>query len=181
MRTLTAEKLKPANGRGESIALLNQLLAGTMTLRDLYKKHHWQVSDPALFQLHLLFDKHYQEQADVADAIAGRIQLLGGIRIARAAGVANPVQFANLLEAHETIIKLLRRVPKGADGNGDPGTNDHLFSDVLRLHELQTCFLAAHLRGTSRGSLRCSASPENALGSSVRIRKREPLSIQGLG
>ena len=40
---------------------LNQILADTMTLRDLYKKHHWQVSGPTFYQLHLLFDKHYGE------------------------------------------------------------------------------------------------------------------------
>src|SRR5881275_2607321 len=38
---------------------LNQLLADTMTLRDLYKKSHWQVAGPTFYQLHLLFDKHY--------------------------------------------------------------------------------------------------------------------------
>ena len=31
---------------------LNQLLADTMTLRDLYKKHHWQVGGPTFYQLH---------------------------------------------------------------------------------------------------------------------------------
>ena len=40
---------------------LNQLLADTMTLRDLYKKCHWQVAGPTFYQLHLLFDKHYSE------------------------------------------------------------------------------------------------------------------------
>src|SRR6266567_2651620 len=28
-----------------------------MTLRDLYKKSHWQVAGPTFYQLHLLFDK----------------------------------------------------------------------------------------------------------------------------
>src|SRR5262245_31718488 len=34
---------------------LNQLLADTMTLRDLYKKSHWQAAGPTFYQLHLLF------------------------------------------------------------------------------------------------------------------------------
>ena len=59
-----------------------------MTLRDLYKKHHWQVSGRTFYQLHLLFDKHYQEQAEVVDTLAERIQLLGGISIAMAVDVA---------------------------------------------------------------------------------------------
>jgi starvation-inducible DNA-binding protein len=51
--------------------------ADTMTLRDLDKKHHWQVAGPTFYQLHLLFDKHYDEQNDLVDTIAERIQLLG--------------------------------------------------------------------------------------------------------
>ena len=67
---------------------LNQLLADTMTLRDLYKKSHWQVAGPTFYQLHLLFDKHYDEQVELVDTIAERIQLLGGLSIAMAADVA---------------------------------------------------------------------------------------------
>src|SRR5271154_48676 len=63
---------------------LNQILADTMTLRDLYKKHHWQVAGPTFYQLHLLFDKHYGEQNELVDSIAERIQLLGGVSIAMA-------------------------------------------------------------------------------------------------
>jgi starvation-inducible DNA-binding protein len=42
-----------------SIDDLNQLLADTMVLRDMYKKHHWQVSGPTFYPLHLLIDKHF--------------------------------------------------------------------------------------------------------------------------
>ena len=68
----------------QSIESLNQVLADTFTLRDLYKKHHWQVGGPTFYQLHLLFDKHYEEQNDLVDAIAERIQSLGGVEIGRA-------------------------------------------------------------------------------------------------
>ena len=78
--------------RLEMTAQLNQLLADTMTLRDLYKKSHWQVSGPTFYQLHLLFDKHFDEQAEIVDAIAERIQLLGGVSIAMAADVAETTQ-----------------------------------------------------------------------------------------
>src|SRR3954462_11452946 len=64
--------------RQEMVQLLNQILADTVTLRDLYKKSHWQVSGPTFYQLHLLYDKHYREQAELVDAIAERIQTLGG-------------------------------------------------------------------------------------------------------
>jgi starvation-inducible DNA-binding protein len=49
---------------------LNQLLADSMTLGDLYKRSHWQVAGPTFYQLHLLFDKHFGEQVDLVDAIA---------------------------------------------------------------------------------------------------------------
>src|SRR5258708_4276809 len=71
-----------------SVDDLNQLLADTMTLRDLYKKHHWQLAGPTFYQLHLLFDKHYEQQNQSVDAIAERVQLLGGVSVATAHDVA---------------------------------------------------------------------------------------------
>jgi starvation-inducible DNA-binding protein len=138
---------------------LNQVLADTMTLRDLYKKSHWQVSGPTFYQLHLLFDKHYTAQIELVDEIAERIQILGGISIAMASDVAEmssiprpprgreevPVQLSRLLEAHETIIKETRSAAKQAAELGDDGTNDLLISDVLRTNEMQTWFLSEHL------------------------------------
>lgn len=142
-----------------SVANLNQLLADTMTLRDLYKKHHWQVAGPTFYQLHLLFDKHHAEQAELVDAIAERIQLLGGISIAMAHDVAEtttiprpprgreevPVQLSRILEAHEIILRETRTMAQQAAGAEDDGTNDLLVSQVLRTNELQTWFIAEHL------------------------------------
>jgi starvation-inducible DNA-binding protein len=142
-----------------SVELLNQIIADTMTLRDMYKKHHWQVAGHTFYQLHLLFDKHFEEQSELVDAIAERIQLLGGISIAMAHDVAEttfiprpprgreeaPVQISRLLEAHEIILKEVRTVAKQASEAGDDGTNDLLVSQVLRTNELQVWFLAEHL------------------------------------
>ncbi len=138
---------------------LNQLLADTMTLRDMYKKHHWQVAGSTFYQLHLLFDKHHGEQDELVDQIAERIQLLGGISLAMAADVAEttmiprpprgreeaPVQISRLLEAHELILKEARTMAKKASESGDDGTNDLLVSNVIRTNELQVWFLAEHL------------------------------------
>ena len=142
-----------------SVNNLNQLLADTMTLRDMYKKHHWQVAGATFYQLHLLFDKHHGEQDELVDTIAERIQLLGGISLAMAADVAEttmiprpprgreeaPVQISRLLEAHEMILKEARTMAKEAQEAGDDGTNDLLVSDVIRSNELQVWFLAEHL------------------------------------
>jgi|SRR5271157_2165759 len=142
-----------------SIDLLDQILADTMTLRDLYKKHHWQTAGHTFYQLHLLFDKHYNEQVDLVDAIAERIQLLGGVSIAMAADVAEttmiprpprgreevPVQLSRLLEAHELILKESRTAARLTAEAADYGTNDLLVSQVIRTGELQVWFLAEHL------------------------------------
>jgi starvation-inducible DNA-binding protein len=148
-----------AEVREEMAEKLNQILADTITIRDLYKKSHWQVSGPTFYQLHLLFDKHYAEQSELVDEVAERIQLLGGISIAMAHDVAEmtslerpprgreevPVQISRLLEAHETIIKEVRSTAHRADELGDDGTNDLLISDVLRTNEFQAWFLSEHL------------------------------------
>jgi len=145
--------------RLEMTEQLNQLLADTMTLRDLYKKSHWEVAGPTFYQLHLLFDKHYGEQVELVDDIAERIQLLGGVSIAMAADVAEttqierpprgreevPVQLSRLLEAHQILVRQCRKLGRLASELGDDGTNDLVVSDVLRTNELQVWFLSEHL------------------------------------
>jgi starvation-inducible DNA-binding protein len=145
--------------RLEMTEQLNQLLADSITLRDLYKKSHWQVAGPTFYQLHLLFDKHYGEQVEIVDTIAERIQLLGGVSIAMAPDVAEttkierpprgreevPVQISRLLDAHQIIIGECRTLAARASELGDDGTNDTVVSDVLRTNELQSWFLTEHL------------------------------------
>ncbi len=145
--------------RLEMTEQLNQLLADTMTLRDLYKKSHWQVAGPTFYQLHLLYDKHYDEQVELVDSIAERIQLLGGVSIAMAADVSEttqierpprgreevPVQLSRLLDAHQVIIRETRVLAHRASVLGDDGTNDLVVSEVLRTNELQIWFLSEHL------------------------------------
>ncbi len=145
--------------RLEMTEQLNQLLADSITLRDLYKKSHWQVAGPTFYQLHLLFDKHFEEQVELVDSIAERIQLLGGVSIAMAADVAEmtqierpprgreevPVQISRLIDAHQVIIRDSRKLARRADELGDDGTNDLAVSEVLRGNELQMWFLSEHL------------------------------------
>jgi starvation-inducible DNA-binding protein len=148
--------------RQQSVDNLNQLLADTMTLRDMYKKHHWQVSGPTFYQLHLLFDKHFGEQSEIVDTIAERIMALGGISVAMAHDVAEtttiprppkgrevaPVQISRLLQAHEITLHSARSMAKQASQIGDDGTNDLLVSGVIRPNEAQVWFLAEHLVNT---------------------------------
>jgi starvation-inducible DNA-binding protein len=138
---------------------VNGILADTTILYALYKKHHWLVSGPTFYQLHLLFDKHAGEQLELVDLLAERVQSLGGIavgdprhaaeltRIERPPDGAEevPVMLSRLLEAHETVITALREAIEATARNGDWGSNDLLMSDVLRRHELQVWFLSQHL------------------------------------
>ena len=147
------------HARQESVENLNQLLADTITLRDLYKKHHWQVAGPTFYQLHLLFDKHYSEQNELVDAIAERVQVLGGVSVAMAPDVADttliprppkgreevPVQISRLLHAHEIVLKEARTMARLAANSGDDGSNDLIVSDVIRRNELQAWFVAEHV------------------------------------
>ena len=162
------EIVKMPNGLSEeackqSVALLNQCLADTITLRDMYKKHHWQVVGPTFNQLHLMYDQHFLAQVELVDIVAERIQLLGGIAIAMAADVAETtkiprpprgrepaaVQIKRLAEAHEQIIIATREAADKANDVGDPGTNDVLVSNILRTNELQVWFLTEHLVAAS--------------------------------
>src|SRR5947209_14307385 len=143
----------------QSVENLNQVLADTITLRDMYKKHHWQIAGPTFYQLHLLYDKHYEEQNELVDALAERIQMLGGISLAMAADVAEttlvprpprgreevPVQISRLLHAHEIVLKEARTMARQAAEEGDDGTNDLLVSSVIRTNEMHVWFVGEHL------------------------------------
>jgi starvation-inducible DNA-binding protein len=148
-----------AEARGQSAEILNGILADTTILYALYKKHHWLVAGPTFYQLHLLFDKHAEEQLELIDLIAERIQSLGGIAVGDPRHAAElttiprppdgaeevPVMISRLLDAHETIIEKVRKGLDATEKNKDLGTNDLLMGDVLRRHELQVWFVAEHL------------------------------------
>lgn len=138
---------------------LNRVLADTQVLYALYKKHHWQMRGATFYALHLLLDKHAGEQLELADALAERVQNLGGVAVADPRHVAEitsiprppdgvegvPEMLSRLLEAHEQILIAAREAAARAAAEGDPGTDDLLVSQVVRTGELQVWFLAEHL------------------------------------
>lgn len=149
----------PKRAREESCTLLNEILADTMVLYALYKKHHWNVAGPTFYQLHLLFDKHAEEQQELIDDLAERVQMLGGVSVGDPRHAAElttverapdgaedvPAMITRLLEAHRVIIGKLREGIEATEKSKDWGTNDLLMGDVLRRHEMQVWFLAEHL------------------------------------
>ena len=149
----------PADARTKSCRILNEILADTTVLYALYKKAHWNAAGPTFYQLHLLFDKHAEEQLELIDTLAERIQSLGGIAVGDPRHAAEltsierppdgsedvPTMLSRLLDAHETIIEDVRKGIDTTEKSGDWSSNDILMSDVLRRHELQVWFLAEHL------------------------------------
>jgi starvation-inducible DNA-binding protein len=145
--------------RTDSCQMLNGILADSIILYSLYKKHHWQVRGHTFYQLHLLLDKHAGEQLELIDLLAERVQTLGGVAVADPRHVAEittvprppdgaeavPAMLSRLLEAHEIVITKVREAITRTSAGRDDGTNDLLMSDVLRRHELQVWFLAEHL------------------------------------
>jgi starvation-inducible DNA-binding protein len=148
-----------AEAREESCQILNEILADTTILYSLYKKSHWNVAGPTFYQLHLLFDKHAEEQLELVDEIAERVQMLGGISVGDPRHAAElttiprppdgseevPVTLGRLLDAHETIIEKVRTAIDKTEESKDMGTNDLLMGDVLRRHEMQVWFIAEHV------------------------------------
>jgi len=146
--------------RVKSVAALNRLVAHTMALRDLYKKAHWQTSGATFYSLHLLFDKHYNEQLELTDALAERVQTLGGVALALAHDVVEEsriaraprgreraaAQLRRLLDAHEIVLQEARPLAREAAERGDDGTNDLIVSQVVRVNELQSWFVGEHLQ-----------------------------------
>jgi starvation-inducible DNA-binding protein len=145
--------------RAKSVAALNRLLAHTMALRDLYKKAHWQTGGPMFYELHLLFDKHYEAQLELMDAIAERVQTLGGVALALSHDVAEESRIARaprgresavdqlrrLVDAHEIVLEEAHPLAREAAERGDDGTNDLIVSQVVRTNEMQSWFVAQHL------------------------------------
>ncbi|WP_395103749.1 Dps family protein [Actinomadura sp. SCN-SB] len=141
---------------------LNQILSDTQILYSLYKKYHWLMRGPTFFQLHLLLDKHAEEQLKLVDLMAERVQTLGGVAVGDPRHVAEitvvprppdgveevPAMLSRLIQVHETILTTSHEVAARAQEMGDDGTNDILVSDVIRTGELQTWFLIEHLVDT---------------------------------
>jgi starvation-inducible DNA-binding protein len=148
-----------ATARSESCRLLNEILADSMILYSLYKKHHWLVAGPTFYQLHLLFDKHAEEQNELIDLLAERVQSLGGIAVgdprhaAELTTIPRPpdgaedvtVMIDRTLVAHEIVIRKVRTAIEATEKSEDWGSNDLLMGDVLRRHELQVWFIAEHV------------------------------------
>lgn len=148
--------------REANAAMLTTLLADTIQLSLMYKKAHWQTKGHTFYQLHLLFDKHYEEQTELTDLLAERIQTLGGVaqgmpsEVVANTRIENPPSdvleepdiMSRLLDAHTQICEFVNEGIDTTEENKDWGTNDLLMSEVLRTNQLQYWFVSQHLVDT---------------------------------
>ncbi|MFG2358826.1 Dps family protein [Streptomyces sp. NPDC048521] len=151
-----------ADSRLYSCQRLTRVLADTQMLYHLYKKHHWLMRGATFYQLHLLLDKHADEQLQLVDTLAERVQTLGGVAVGDPRHAAEltsvprppdgveevPAMLSRLLEAHEIILTEAHDAAARVAELGDDGTNDLLVSQVIRTGELQCWFLSEHLVDT---------------------------------
>lgn len=145
-----------ARTRKKVATALEQVLADTYALYAKTHGYHWNIEGPRFAQLHLLFETHYNELWMALDLIAERIRSLGqyapsveavGSRSSIKAdnGVPGEDQMlANLVTAHETVVKAARACLKTAEEAGDQATAD-LMTQRVAIGEKTAWMLRAHL------------------------------------
>ena len=146
---------------GACIPALNQLLADSIMLRDLYGKHRWQVTGGGFYRQQLLFERHCLEQSCLADRIAERIVTLGGTPVVMAQHVAEMTRIARppsgheppsgqierLLVAHDAILSLSHDIVDLSARLRDEVTGALIAEEVIRLSEFQVWHLLEHMAG----------------------------------
>lgn len=140
-------------------SLLSVVLADAVLLYTKTRKFHWNVSGESFMELHLLFEKQYNELEEAIDEIAERINKLGGKTIGTMQEFLDltrlkeaPGKYPNrkdmikeLLDDHEAIIVQLRKdVDECQDNFKDAGTADFL-TGLMEAHETNAWKLRRYL------------------------------------
>ena len=118
---------------------LSRLLADTYTLYLKTHNYHWNVTGPLFNTLHVMFEQQYNELALAVDEIAERIRALGVVApgsykayaaltsIEEEEGVPKAEEMvANLVRAHETVVRTARSIFPAAEEASDEPTADLL-------------------------------------------------------
>jgi starvation-inducible DNA-binding protein len=145
-------------GRKAVSAVLAQLLADEVSLYIATRGAHWNVVGPNFGALHGFFEDQYEALDDILDDVAERMRALGASAPASvgayakaksinddAGALANAnAMIESLLEAHEKIIRNLRKWSEVADEAGDSGSEDFMVG-LMETHEKMAWMLRAHL------------------------------------
>ena len=153
--------------RSKSVKALQQLTVDLLSLHNIYKESHWDLTGPLFVPLH----EYYQQQADFylrqADLFAERVLHLGASVNGRLSTIASTTKLAELPEGYLTddhsLKLLLDRVSVlqkeiyeliGETGESDPPTANKL-QDLAYSVDKNLWQLRAHLQKPSsrRGDL----------------------------
>ena len=107
------DTMTSANGDAESlrtIAILDELLAQSICLRNLYRNARWQTADVQYRRVRQLFDRHYNEQLGLVDVLIDRIRTLGGGQQVFARDFLQGTQFARALRGSKQVSHLLNEL-----------------------------------------------------------------------
>ncbi len=118
---------------------LSRLLADTYTLYLKTHNYHWNVTGPMFNTLHMMFEQEYTELALAVDEIAERIRALGVYAPGSYKAYAQlssideedsvpkaEEMVANLVKAHEAVVRTARSVFPLAEAASDEPTADLL-------------------------------------------------------
>lgn len=154
----------PEGHRSAVVQLLNALLADEYLLYTKTRNYHWNVIGPQFHDLHVFFEKQYEELDEIIDDVAERVRTLGGAalgtlaefqkhgRLGEQPGVqpAAKDMVTNLLADHEAVVRQLRQDVASCDNKFfDAGTSDFL-TGLMEQHEKMAWMLRAFLE-TPRG------------------------------
>ncbi|GEP94944.1 DNA starvation/stationary phase protection protein [Chitinophaga cymbidii] len=138
---------------------LQVLLADEQVLYTKTRNYHWNVEGDNFSEMHLFYEKQYDELAEIIDEVAERIRMIGHYSTGRLVDFLKltqltepeytndqPEQIKNLVEDHETIIRSLRTlITEFADKHKDLGTSDFV-TGLLRQHEKMAWMLRSYLK-----------------------------------
>lgn len=137
---------------------MRHVLADTYTLYLKTHNFHWNVTGPMFNTLHLMFEEQYNELWTAVDELAERIRSLGEFspgtyaefskltKVREADGVPKAEDMiAQLVEAHETVIRTMRGVFPAAEKGNDESTLD-LLTQRLQVHEKTAWMLRSLLQ-----------------------------------
>ena len=148
----------PENHLQPLATMLNTLLADEYVLYAKTRNYHWNVTGASFMELHKLFEGQYEDLATVVDDIAERSRALGHyavgtlkqvLALTRLVEDEQPTDYKqmiqNLLNDHETIIRILRNdINVAADQYKDAGTSD-FFTGLMKQHEKTAWILRSYL------------------------------------
>jgi starvation-inducible DNA-binding protein len=152
-----------------TVAILEELLAQSIHLRDLYKSARRQTADVQHRQLHELFDVHYKEQMRLVDVLIDRIRMLGGSGSVFAGDIVKDARcpclhldrkaafrlVVGLLDAHESVLNAAQ--PTRVSGDHKSARDFAIGQVVLSNHQqswsLSEQLVAARLRKEVVGRL----------------------------